>query len=31
MFVYEVRQDEEAGLIRIIRHRIKNWGEFRTE
>jgi hypothetical protein len=30
-FLYEVRQDEEAGLTRIIRHRIKNWGEFKGE
>jgi hypothetical protein len=30
-FLYEVRQDEDAGLTRIIRHRIKNWGEFRAE
>jgi hypothetical protein len=30
-FLYEVRQDEEAGLTRIIRHRIKNWGDLRTE
>jgi hypothetical protein len=30
-FLYEVRQDEEAGLTRIIRHRIKNWGNFRSE
>ena len=30
-FLYEVRQDEEVGLTRIIRHRIKNWEDFRTE
>ena len=30
-FLYEVRQDEEAGLTKIIRHRIKNWGDFRPE
>jgi len=30
-FLYEVRQDEEAGLTRIIRHRIKNWGDFKTD
>lgn len=30
-FLYEVRQDEEAGLTRIIRHRVKNWGELRSE
>lgn len=30
-FLYEVRQDEEAGLTKIIRHRIKNWDDFRTE
>ena len=30
-FLYEVRQDEEAGLTKIIRHRIKNWGDFRAE
>ena len=30
-FLYEVRQDEEAGLTRIIRHRITNWGAFKSE
>ncbi len=30
-FLYEVRQDEEAGLTRIIRHRIRNWSEFKSE
>ena len=30
-FLYEVRQDEEAGLTKIIRHRIKNWGDFKAE
>lgn len=30
-FLYEVRQDEEAGLTRIIRHRIKNWGDLKSE
>ncbi|HSA96885.1 MAG TPA: 6-bladed beta-propeller [Acidobacteriota bacterium] len=30
-FLYQVRQDEEAGLTKIIRHRIKNWGAFRAE
>ena len=30
-FLYEVRQDEEAGLTRIIRHRIKNWEDFRAK
>jgi len=30
-FLYEVRQDEEAGLTKIIRHRIKNWADFRSE
>jgi hypothetical protein len=30
-FLYEVRQDEEAGLTRIIRHRIENWADFRSE
>lgn len=30
-FLYEVRQDEEAGLTKIIRHRISNWGDFRAE
>jgi hypothetical protein len=30
-FLYEVRQDEEAGLTKIIRHRIVNWGDFRSE
>ncbi|NTU52024.1 MAG: 6-bladed beta-propeller [Candidatus Aminicenantes bacterium] len=30
-FLYEVRQDEEAGLTKVIRHRIKNWSDFRTE
>jgi hypothetical protein len=30
-FLYEVRQDEEAGLTKIIRHRIRNWGDFKDE
>jgi hypothetical protein len=30
-FLYEVRQDEAAGLTRIIRHRITNWGDFKSE
>jgi hypothetical protein len=30
-FLYEVRQDEEAGLTRIIRHRITNWGDFKAD
>jgi hypothetical protein len=30
-FLYEVRQDEEAGLTRIIRQKIKNWADFRTD
>lgn len=29
--LYEVRQDEDAGLTRIIRHRIRNWADLRTE
>jgi hypothetical protein len=28
---YEVRQDEEAGLTKIIRHRIKNWANLKAE
>ncbi len=30
-FLYEVRQDEEVGLTKVIRHRIRNWGDFRAE
>jgi len=30
-FLYEVRQDEEAGLTKIIRHRTKNWAAFKAE
>jgi hypothetical protein len=30
-FLYEVRQDESAGLTRIVRHRIANWGELKAE
>jgi hypothetical protein len=30
-FLYEVRQDEEAGLTKIIRHRIANWGDLRSD
>jgi len=30
-FLYEVRDDEEAGLTRIIRYRIRNWDDFRDE
>lgn len=29
--LYEVRQDEEAGLTKIVRHRIVNWGELKAE
>jgi hypothetical protein len=30
-FFYEARYDEDIGLTRIIRHRIKNWGDFKAE
>lgn len=30
-FLYEVRQDEEAGLTKIIRHKVANWAELRSE
>jgi len=30
-FLYEVRQDENAGLTRIVRHLIKNWADFKAE
>lgn len=30
-FLYEARHDEEIGLTRIIRHRIKNWDGFKAE
>jgi hypothetical protein len=30
-FLYEVRQDENVGLTRIVRHRIKNWVDFKAE
>jgi hypothetical protein len=30
-FLYEVRQDEAAGLTKIIRHRIRNWADFKSE
>jgi len=30
-FLYEVRQEEEAGLTKIVRHRISNWGDFKAE
>ena len=30
-FAYEVRQDEEAGFTKIIRHRIKNWADIKAE
>ena len=30
-FLYEVRQDEQAGLTKIIRHRIENWGDFKDK
>jgi hypothetical protein len=29
-YIYEARQDEE-GWTKVIRHRIKNWGDFRSE
>lgn len=30
-FLYEVREDEQAGLTKIVRHRITNWGEFKAD
>ncbi len=30
-FLYEVRQDEDKGLTRIIRYRITNWSDFKAE
>ncbi len=30
-FLYDVLQDEEAGLTKIIRRRIRNWDDFRSE
>ncbi|MGB8958509.1 MAG: hypothetical protein WCC00_05810 [Candidatus Aminicenantales bacterium] len=30
-FLYEVRQDEDKGLTRIIRYRIANWSDFKVE
>lgn len=30
-FLYEVRQDEEAGLTKIVRHKVANWADFRSE
>jgi hypothetical protein len=30
-YLYEVRQDEAVGLTRIIRHRVRNWADFRAE
>jgi hypothetical protein len=30
-FLYEVRQDEAAGLTKIVRHKITNWGDFKVE
>ena len=30
-FFYEARHDEAIGLTRIIRHRIVNWGDFKSE
>ena len=30
-FLYEVRQDEDTGLTRIIRYRITNWSDFKAE
>jgi hypothetical protein len=29
--LYEARWNEDAGLTKIIRHRISNWGDFRSE
>jgi hypothetical protein len=29
--LYEARWDEDTGLTKIIRHRIMNWGDFRSE
>ncbi|HMA54579.1 MAG TPA: hypothetical protein VKT17_08945, partial [Acidobacteriota bacterium] len=30
-FLYDVRQDEDKGLNRIIRYRIANWDDFKAE
>lgn len=30
-FLYEVREDEEAGLTRIFRFKIENWADFKAE
>jgi hypothetical protein len=30
-FLYQVRQDEEAGDTRIVRYKIKNWDDFRAK
>jgi hypothetical protein len=30
-YLYEVRQDEASGLTRIIRHRVRNWADFKAE
>jgi hypothetical protein len=30
-FLYEVRQDEEAGDTKIVRHKITNWTDFKAE
>ena len=30
-FLYEVRQDEEAGITKIVRHKITNWTDFKAE
>jgi hypothetical protein len=30
-FLYEVREDEETGDIKVIRHKITNWNKFKEE
>ena len=30
-YMYEVRENEETGVIKLIRHKITNWGRFKEE
>jgi len=30
-FLYEVKEDEDTGDVKVIRHKITNWNKFKEE
>jgi hypothetical protein len=30
-YLYKVQEDEEAGLFKVIRFKIANWGDFKAD